>query len=161
MFKAKDSENDRLFAAMKNCPLFNGLTSQELKEVLSISHVRDYSAEEKIFTEGTVGLCFYLIVTGSVVLYAENDGKQAPLKEYSEGAFFSEIHLFSETYHSVTCAAKEVTKAIVLAKPDFEDLVKIKPKLSNKILLRFLDFFGQRLEKLYKENRELKQNYPV
>lgn len=161
MFKSRDTENSRLLTALKNCPLFAGLSASEMKEVLSISHVRDYSAEEKIFAEGTIGLCFYLIVSGSVVIYTETDGKQTALKEYGEGAYFSEVHLFSETYHSITCAAKEVTKAIVLAKPDFEDLIKIKPRLSNKILLRFLDFFGQKLEKLYKENRELKQNYPV
>lgn len=161
MFKVKDTGNDSLLSALKNCPLFEGLSASELKGMLSISHVRDYSADEKIFSEGTIGLCFYLIVKGSVILYTETDGKQTVIKEYSEGAYFSEVHLFCETYHSVTCAAKEVTRAIVLAKPDFEDLIKIKPKLSNKILLRFLDFFGQKLEKLYKENRELKQNYPV
>ena len=30
-----------------------------------------------------------------------------------------------------------------------------------KLLLKFLDFYGEKLEKLYKENRELKQKYPV
>lgn len=161
MFKRKDSEHDQLLSALKNCPIFEGFSASELKEVLSIAHIRDYSAEEKIFAEGTIGLCFYLIIKGSVLLYTESDGKQTVIKEYSKGAYFSEVHLFSESYHTVTCSAKEVMRAIVLAKPDFEDLVKIKPKLSNKILLRFLDFFGQKLEKLYKENRELKENYPA
>jgi hypothetical protein len=53
-----------------------------------------------------------------------------------------------------------VTRVIVLSKPDFEDLVKIRPKLGIKVLLKFLDFFGQKLDKLYKENSELKQKYP-
>jgi CRP-like cAMP-binding protein len=158
MFKRKDSEHDQLISALKNCPIFDGFSGSELKEILNIAHIRDYSAEEKIFAEGTIGLCFYLIVKGTVFLYTEADGKQTVIKEYGEGAYFSEVHLFSESYHSVTCAAREVTRVIVLAKPDLEDLVKIRPKLSNKILLRFLDFFGQKLEKLYKENRGLKQN---
>jgi len=161
MFSKKDTERDQLFSAIKNCPLFKGLSGSELKEVLKIAHIRDYSAEEKIFAEGTIGLCFYLIIKGSVQLFTESEGRQTAVKEYGEGAYFSEVHLFSETYHSVTCAAKEVTRAVVLAKPDFEDLVKIKPKLSNKILIRFLDFFGQKLEKLYKENHELKQKHLV
>jgi len=157
MFSKKDSEHAQLLTALKNCPLFQGLSGSELKELLSISHVRDFSTDEKIFSEGTIGLCFYLIVRGGVALFTESDGKTTLLKEYGEGAYFSEVHLFSETFHTVTCTAKEVTRVIVLAKPDFEDLINIKPKLSNKILLRFLDFFGQKLEKLYKENRELKQ----
>jgi CRP-like cAMP-binding protein len=70
------------------------------------------------------------------------------------------VHLFSESYHTVSCVAKEVTRAIVLSKPDFEDLVKINPRLGGKLLLKFLDFFGERLDKLYRENREMKQNFP-
>ena len=69
---------------------------------------------------------------------------------------FSEIHLFTETNHNVTCAAKEVTKLIIFSKPDLEDLVKINPKLGNKILLRFLDFLGQKLDEMYRENTDLK-----
>ena len=161
MFKHRDTEHSQLAAALKNCPLFEGLSGGELKEILKIAHIRDYSTDEKLFDEGTLGLCFYLIVKGSAVISTEKDGKTAELKEYREGAYFSEVHLFSETYHTVSCTAKEVTRAIVLAKPDFEDLVKIKPRLGTKLLLKFLDFFGEKLEKLYKENRELKQNYPV
>jgi len=161
MFKHKDIEHSQLAASLKNCPLFEGLSGSELKEILKIAHIRDFSTDEKIFGEGTLGLCFYLIVKGSVAISTEKDGKTAELKEYMAGAYFSEIHLFSETYHTVSCTAKEVTRVIVLAKPDFEDLVKIKPRLGTKLLLKFLDFFGEKLEKLYKENRELKQNHHV
>ena len=74
---------------------------------------------------------------------------------------FSEVHLFSETNHSVSCIAKELSKLIIFAKPDFEEIIKIKPKLGNKVLLNFLDFFGQKLDELYKENKELKQRLPA
>lgn len=161
MFSRKISEQSRLISAVKKCPLFDDLSGSELKDLLKISHIRDYSAEEKVFEEGTVGLCFYIIVKGSVAIISTSEGKQIILKEYGDGAYFSEVHLFSETHHSVSCVAKEVTRLVVLSKPDFEDLVKIRPKLGIKVLLRFLDFFGQRLDKLYKENSELKQNYPV
>jgi CRP-like cAMP-binding protein len=161
MFNRKNSEHSHLVSALKNCPIFEGLSGSELKDVLKISHIRDYSADEKVFEEGTVGLCFYVIVKGSVVITSNTEGKQSILKEYGEGSYFSEVHLFSESFHTVSCIAKEVTRTIVLSKPDFEDLVKISPKLGNKLLLKFLDFFGEKLDRLYKENSELKQNYPV
>ncbi|HEY3252263.1 MAG TPA: cyclic nucleotide-binding domain-containing protein [Ignavibacteria bacterium] len=161
MFRKKETDHDHLLSVLSSCPVFEGLSNHELKEILKISHMRDYSADEKIFGEGTIGLCFYIIVKGNVVITGEKESSPVTLKEFGAGSYFSEVHLFSEIYHTVNCIAKEVTRAIVLAKPDFEYLVKIKPKLGNKLLLRFLDFFGEKLDELYKENRELKQNQHV
>ena len=161
MFNRKISDNDLLEKRMKECPLFSELDSGEIKSLLGIAHIREYSADEKIFSDGTIGLCFYLIVSGEVSIIAESKGKTTILKEYKKGSFFSEVHLFSETNHSVSCIAKELTKLIIFAKPDFEEIIKIKPKLGNKVLLNFLDFFGQMLNELYKENKELKESFPA
>jgi len=158
MFNRKNSEHSQLITTLKNCPVFEGLSGAELKNVLKITHIRDYSASEKIFEVGTVGLCLYIIVKGSAAIVTNAEGNQNVLKEYGDGAYFSEIHLFSESFHTVTCVAKEVTRTIVLSKPDFEDLVKINPRLGIKLLLKFLDFFGQKLDMLYEENSKLKQN---
>lgn len=150
------------FKTLSSCPLFAGLSKGELKTVLGISHVREYSADEKIFTEGTVGLCFYIIVKGSALIVddASSDEKPRVLKVYTEGNYFSETHLFSETHHTVSCVAKEVTKLIIFTKPDFEDLVKINPRTGNKLLLNFLQFMGEQLEGLYKRNTEILKQTP-
>jgi len=161
MFNRKISDNDLLVKTMEACPLFSELSAGEIKSLLGIAHIREYSSDEKIFTDETIGLCFYLIVAGTVSIIAERSGKTIILKEYKKASFFSEVHLFSETNHSVSCIAKELTKLIIFTKPDFEEIVKIKPKLGNKVLLNFLDFFGQKLDELYKENKELKETIPV
>lgn len=157
MFNKKNSQQDILLKTMQECSLFNELSNSELKTLLGIAHIRDYAEGEKIFEDGTIGICFYLIVNGGVRVIYEKEGKTGIIREFNNGEFFSEVHLFSESFHTVSCAASQVTKLIVLAKPDFEDLVKIKSKLGNKILLKFLEFFGSKTDELYKENRELKQ----
>ena len=151
------------FKTLSNCPLFAGLSKGELKIVLNISHIRDYSADEKVFTEDTVGLCFYLVVKGKVdiVSGASQEGAQPKIiKTYNAGAYFSEAHLFAEINHTVSCIAQEVTKLIIFTKPDFDDFVKINPKTGNKLLLNFLKFISEQLELLYKQNMELLQQAP-
>lgn len=156
MFSKRSPETESIRTALAACPLFNGLSGSELKTLIEISHIRDYSEGEKIFEEGTIGLCFYIIVKGSVRLYSDSGGNLIVLRELKEGDSFSEVHLFSETRHSVSCAAAEVSKLIVFAKPDFEELVKMNARLGNRVLLKFLDYFGAKLEDIYRENRDLK-----
>jgi len=161
MFNIKKITEGAEFKTLNECPLFQGLSKSELKTVIDISHVREYSTEEKIFAEGTVGLCFYIIVKGSAEMVSESAAENIPLKVlkvFKEGGYFSEAHLFAETNHTVSCIAKEVTKLIIFTKPDFEDLIKLKPRIGNKLLLNFLQFMSTQLETSYKENSQLLQN---
>ncbi|HWA05378.1 MAG TPA: Crp/Fnr family transcriptional regulator [Ignavibacteria bacterium] len=156
MFGKNNTEENLLKTRIKECPLFSGLSGSEIKSLLEISHIRDYSENEKIFTQSTIGLCFYIIVKGSVKIVSENNGTELVLKELAESSYFSEVHLFSETTHTVSAVAGEITRLIVFAKPDFEELVKKEPKLGNKTLLKFLEFFGEKLDEMYRENKILK-----
>lgn len=156
MFGKKNVDQVLLSKRISDCVLFNELSGSEVNSLLSIAHIREYAENERIFEEGTIGLCFYIIVKGSVKLIYEKDGRVNVAREFKEGEHFSEANLFSEDLHTVSCAASEVTKLIVFAKPDVEDLVRVKPKLGTKILLKFLDYFGVKVDELYKENRELK-----
>lgn len=157
MFNKRTSESDMLVKTMKACPLFSELSRSEITSLLAIAHVRDYSVDEKVFDEETIGLCFYIIVKGSVKIVSAEAGNEQVLKEFKEGGYFSEVHLFSETNHAVSCITGEVTRLIAFAKPDFDEFIKIKAKTANKVLMKFLDFFGVSLDKLYRENMELRQ----
>lgn len=158
MFGKKNPDHEILEQRLRQCSVFKGFRDSELKTLLRIAHIRDYSSGERVFTEGTVGLCFYVIVRGSVNMVTPESAGSNVIRDFKEGDFFSEIHLFSETNHSVSCVANEVTKLLIFSKPDIEDLIKIDPKLGNKILLSFLDFLGQKLDGLHRENIELAQN---
>jgi CRP-like cAMP-binding protein len=159
MFKRKIYKDVSIENTIRQCPLFKGLSTSELKSSLSVAHIREYAIDEKIFSEGTMGLCFYIIAKGRVELVSEGvpGSKPKVLKEFNDGGFFSESHLFAETNHTVSGIAKELTKLIIFAKPDFEDLIKINPKTGNKLLQNFLEFMGIQLENLYKENIEMRE----
>lgn len=156
MFK-KNTEFDALKTALKNCPLFEGLKDSELRILLDAAHVRDYSEGEAVFNEGTIGLCFYLIVKGSAkIVTPGDDGKTVIVRELTAGDFFSEVHLFAEIPHTVSCISSALSRLIVIAKPDLEDIIKINSKLGSRLLLKFLGYFGERLDAIYTENKELR-----
>jgi CRP/FNR family transcriptional regulator, cyclic AMP receptor protein len=161
MFKKKLSTDESIVKAFSECPLFVGFSDWELRMLLKNAHIRDYSADEMVFSEGTLGLCFYIIAKGSVEIISENtEAKPKVLRKYGEGAFFSEVHLFTETNHTVSCVSKEVTKLIIFSKPEVEDLIRLKPKTGNKLLLNFLEYLSEQLDTLYKENKELLKKIP-
>lgn len=157
MFGKNKSDDLLIKKTIKNCPLFEGLSNSEIRDIVKTAHLRDYSRSEKIFAEGTLGICFYIVAKGTIQLITEDGPALNVLKEYGEQSYFSEVHLFSEAVHTVSCISKDITKLVILTKPDFEDLVKLNPKLGNKMLMRFLEFISEQLDKLYKENRELSE----
>lgn len=156
MFK-KTNEDDILKKRMRECPIFTDLSDADIKYLLRMAHVRDYSTDEIVFSEGTVGLCFYLVVKGMVQIISGDGSSEIVLREYKVGDYFSEVHLFSETTHTVSCTAKELTKLLIFSKPDFENMAKVKPRIGNRVLVNFLHYFAEQLDKLYKQNKELKQ----
>lgn len=157
MFGKNKSEKEILTKKIIECPLFSELSGSEIKTLLGISHVREYGTDEMVFNEGTVGLCFYIIVKGSVELGVMNGSSFIIMKTFKEGEYFSAVHLFSETNHSVSCVAKEVTKLLIFAKPDMEELIKSNPKTGTKIVQSFLNFFGSEIQRMYVENLEMKK----
>ena len=157
MFKSNKPSEDTIQSLVKNSGLFDSLTDSEVKDFIKFVHIREYAAGEKIFAEKTIGLCCYLICSGSVQIVSTEDGNTVVIREFGKGDHFSEIHLFTEKIHTVSCVANELTKLLIWTKPDIEDLVKVKPKIGVKIAFGFLEFFGEQLDVLYKENVELKQ----
>ncbi len=88
MFGKKNSDNDLLIKRIKDCSLFEGFSGGEIRSLLEITHIRDYSEGEMIFTHNTIGLCFYIVVTGSVKIISEINGSQAVIKELAAGEHF-------------------------------------------------------------------------
>ena len=149
--KLNNSGSDAIIKIIKECPVFQGFSASEVKKLISISHIRNYSEGEKIFSQGTLGICFYIITGGSAEIVFDNNGESVKLKDLITGDFFSETHLFADTYHNVSCISREASQILVITRPDLEHLIKTNPRFANKLLLRFLEHLALENEKLYKD----------
>ncbi|REJ90637.1 MAG: Crp/Fnr family transcriptional regulator [Planctomycetota bacterium] len=77
---------------LKNCPLFERLTSAQVVAVEGASHARRFSRGEMIYMPADAGDCVFLVSSGRVKLYhITADGKQALLALIDPGEVFGEL----------------------------------------------------------------------
>ena len=94
-------------------PLFDNLLPNELSMLADLFSIREFDAEQIVFSEGDVGDALYVIAHGSVEILRKNAaGKLSTLATLDAPQFFGEMSLIDKEYRSATVRAK--TKASLL-----------------------------------------------
>ena len=148
IFKTDSNESSQTILALKQVPIFNGLSERDFNTVLKIVHNREYELDEFIFQSGTPGLGMYIIIEGDVVIKGMNpEGKNIEFARLSSGEFFGEISLIGEDDRSTNAIALSPCKLGAFFRSDLLDIITRSPKLGNKILLNLAIVLGNRLTK--------------
>ena len=146
IFKSDSSESSQTILALKQVPIFDGLSDRELNTVSKIVHYREYDTDEFVFQSGTPGLGMYIILQGKAVLNGVNaDGAKVEFTQFSSGDSFGEISLISEDDRSTNAMAVSACKLVAFFRSDLLDIITRSPKLGNKILLNLATVLGNRL----------------
>ncbi len=118
------SYNQRMLSALKNCPLFDGLTEQDLKGILNLAQIKTYSKGQFIFHESMPRKGIYLILKGEVNILKGIGDQPIKLTTLTQGALLGErILLSSDIPHMTSARANTKIEVIVL---DTEALSKIR-----------------------------------
>ncbi|MGI0495733.1 HEAT repeat domain-containing protein [Limnospira platensis CENA597] len=137
------SENfmiDRLLL-LKNVSLFQTLSLDEILLIDNALESAEYLPGEIIFSEGTLGERFYIIVQGKVRIVREVEGEEKQLALLEAGQHFGEISLFEDFLRSANAIAAEHCVLLTLEKTRFVSLVTQRPQ----ILWEICKFLSQRL----------------
>ena len=146
IFKSNSSELSQTILALKQVPIFDGLSDRELNTVSKIVHHREYEIDEFVFQLGTPGLGMYIILQGEVVIKGvKTDGENVEFSQLTSGDFFGEISLISEDDRSANAIAVSSCKLVAFFRSDLLDIITRSPKLGNKILLNLATVLGNRL----------------
>ncbi len=115
---------------LKNVPIFSGLGSSDLSKIRNIGKVQKFKKGQLIFDENTAGNYFFVVIFGSVKIYASSQKKRKTLAYLSRGEFFGEMALLDAEKRSASSRAQEDCELLVINKKDFRKLLVKYPNIS-------------------------------
>jgi PPM family protein phosphatase len=154
--QARTQELNRKVEVLRQMPLFRHLTYKEILRVLSVTQVADFAVGDEILREGEPGDDLFIVLKGKVRLH--KDG--AFVTHLGPGAHFGEMALVDKGPRSVSASADDRTRALVLKRQDFNEIIRNDPRLSVKLLWSFVQVLAQRLRKTTADLTGARQDIP-
>ena len=137
---------------IKQCPLFSGVTPEDLHLLLSILRIRKFEKGEILFAEGAVAEGFYIVAVGKVKVYKLSpDGRERILQVVQTGNSFAEAAIFDDGRYPAFAETLQPSTLLFFPKREFLDLLHQHSRLAiNMIagLSRFLRQFTVQIEDL-------------
>jgi CRP/FNR family cyclic AMP-dependent transcriptional regulator len=154
IFKSRKQAARSEYAVLHDIPLFHAIRDAELKIVLRYLHIREFRNGEYIFREGKPGVGMFIIISGRVKIFFEENDKA--LAFLGRGESFGEMALIQEAPRSASAMAIDETRVYGLYQPDLFGLIEKKPELGSKLLLHLAQMLAERLRLSNSENLHLK-----
>jgi serine/threonine protein phosphatase PrpC/CRP-like cAMP-binding protein len=128
---------------LKRMPLFKHLTYKEIMRLLNVLEVKDYRPGDKIIEELTEGEELFIILSGKVRLHKD----ETFITHLERGAHFGEMALVDRSKRSASATAEEDSRALMLRRRDFYEIIRKEPVLATKLLWSFVQVLTERLRK--------------
>jgi CRP-like cAMP-binding protein len=121
---------DTKVQALKDAPLFDGLSRNELTQLARVSEDLEVEPGKVLCKEGEIGQEFFVIVDGKVKV--NRKGRRVATR--SSGEFVGEIALLEEMPRTATVVAETPVRLFVLTRKDFRHLLDANPGVERKVL---------------------------
>ncbi len=151
-FFQRDAEKD-ILTLLRGIPMFEDLSTRDLKALERILHRRKYDAGEYVFREGDPGLGMYIIEQGEISIVSESQSSE--IARLRKGEFFGEMALFNDRPRNASAVAYEETKLFGFFQPDLFGLLETRPKIGVKVVLKLARILTERLFKAGQDNTRL------
>ncbi|MBI4803279.1 MAG: Crp/Fnr family transcriptional regulator [Elusimicrobia bacterium] len=128
---------------------FKGLTHKEIKQILTIAHVKRYRPGELIFMKEDIGNHFFIVKSGKIKIFTSiGTEKRKTFAFLKKGDFFGEMSLLGGKVRSASAQAVEETELLVISKHNFKKLILENPDFTLKLLHTLVN-------RLNKSNKEV------
>jgi CRP-like cAMP-binding protein len=111
---------EKIAEFLAKVPLFDGLTSSQLRKLANRCVLRRYQAGEYIITQGKAGEGLFILISGEAeVMRTRLDGSEVALSTFGPTDFFGEVALLHEGPRIASVITTKGAEALVLARWDF------------------------------------------
>ena len=118
---------------LERVSIFKALTIRELTAIAQITEESDKKLGYEIFKEGDFGDQMYLLVSGEVEIYKNQEDGKVKLAELSTGDYFGEMALFEKKARSATAVVKKETRFLEIDGYDFEQIMREYPSIAINV----------------------------
>ena len=146
-------EDNSIREKLRKSLLFRYLDDNALMEILALSEIVRYGADERIISEGEVNPYLYIVLDGTVnVLVEEHSGKEVYVGVIGEGDVFGEAGIFLSVKRTANIVSADDTSILRISRDGLHEFIYKFPSSGVKMLLIII--YGL-LRKLRESNQEL------
>lgn len=144
------AREDVLVQELREVPLFQDLTEQEIRTIIQGSRVRRYAADDPVlFKEGDPGDGVYIVLRGEIEIFkVDRAGAEYLLTVLPAGDFLGEMALIDDKPRSAHARAKGDALVLFITREDYHTLIASQPAALSKLFLRMLSAVSERLRLL-------------
>jgi len=136
---------------LRRCPLFSGLTEEDLKRIRAIALPKQVARKGILFSDGEEAKGFYVILSGKVKLFKVSpEGKEQILHIVSAPEAFAEAALFLEGEYPAFAEALSDTQLFFFPRREFIQFIEKNPRLSINMIVSLSQYL-KRLASLIEE----------
>jgi hypothetical protein len=112
-------------------PLFQAFSVDEMVAVIAGLKLLTFERGDVIIRQGQPGNSLYMLTSGKVRAFVKRDGKNVPVADLSEGAFFGEGSILTGKPRSATVAALTSCELLELDRPTLDDIASRHPHVMD------------------------------
>ncbi len=136
----------------QDIPLFAELSLSQLRQIGSVSRLKQFTKHEILFHEGDFYTGFYILLKGVIKVYKiSSGGKESVVHIVKPFNVFADIPLFEGGNYPVNAESLEDCLALFIPKENFLELIRNEPEIS----LRMLAGFAKRLKSLVNQLEDI------
>ncbi|HEX9064731.1 MAG TPA: Crp/Fnr family transcriptional regulator [Streptosporangiaceae bacterium] len=144
------TDEDARFLA--GSPLLRELSEDDAATFRPHTHVVLLPRGDRLFAEGDLGDCLYLVISGKIKLTrTAADGRESLVSVHGPGDMFGELAMFDPTYRTSTAVAVTDARLAEIDHDDLRQVLTTRPAVS----LLLLKALAQRLRRVTETNTNL------
>lgn len=130
---------------LEESPLFSNMTNYERRKAILISEIHEFSAGEKLVTQGDIGRNMYMILSGSARVERRDGEGTRLLAELTPGQVFGEVGYIRAIERTADVVAATPVTALNFEYHRMQKDLKFFPNIVAKLNFNISGILGERL----------------